>query len=72
MKSQQHKRQLEIEGRKREEVRQARENNPHLMALYLAFLPSYNRHMSRWVDDKYGNRILRSSVVELPLKELVK
>lgn len=72
MKSQQHKRQLEIESRKLEEARQAREDNPHLMALYLAFLPSYNRDTSKWVDDKYGNRILRSSLVELPLKELVK
>lgn len=72
MKSHRRKKFLEIEGRKREEARQAREDNSHLMALYLAFLPSYNKRTPKWVDDKYGNRILRSSLVELSLKELVR
>lgn len=38
---------------------QARENNAYLMAMYKAFIPQRNITDSKFVTDKWGNRILR-------------
>lgn len=38
---------------------EARENNEYLMAMYEAFIPQKNYRDSKFVTDKWGNRILR-------------
>lgn len=66
MKSQQTKQRLEKEEAITTAVKLARENNPYLMALYLAFVPGRMVHGDpKFSYDKYGNRVLTETLKEV-------
>lgn len=66
MKSQQKKRHLERAEAVRIAAEAARENNPYLMALYLAVIPNARVYREpKFSDDKYGNRVLTETLKEL-------
>lgn len=65
MKSQSRKKRLDKEAKNLESVQGQRNTDSDLMNLFSAFLPSYRyRRPSKYVDDGWGNRILRPEVRE--------
>lgn len=66
MKSQQSKKRIEREGAVSAASQLAREENPFLMALYLAFVSiRAPKGEPKYSDDKYGNRVLTETLKEV-------